>query len=101
MSDDGGYGTSAVPIYQLFVEQAKELEPRYLTMVIPSRWLAGGRGWTSSASRCSPTIACARLTTISSAAEYFRASSLKGGICYFLWDTGQSRAMPRHDSFQG
>jgi adenine-specific DNA methylase len=42
--DDGGYGTSAAPIYQLFVERALEVDPRYAVFVTPSRWMAGGKG---------------------------------------------------------
>jgi hypothetical protein len=42
MGSDGG--TRDIPIYNKFVEQAKKLNPRFLSMIIPSRWMAGGLG---------------------------------------------------------
>ena len=85
--DDGGFGTSAAPIYHLFVEQAKKLEPRFLShgysVPLVRRWQGA---WTSSARRCLTIIACARFMTISDASDVFPGVGLKGGVCYFLWD---------------
>ncbi len=55
------------------------------------------RGWTSSASRCSPTSACAQLVDYPKLDEVFPGVRFKGGVCYFLWDRGHQRAVRGHD----
>ena len=81
----GAGGTSASSIYQLFVEQAKQLEPKYLSMVTPSRWLAGGRGLDEFRSEMLNTNNLKRLIDYPVSKEVFPNVEVKGGICFFLW----------------
>lgn len=84
--DDGGFGASAIPIYNKFVEQAKALEPRYLTMVIPSRWLFGGRGLDDFRKDMLTDKRVRRLVDYPDSRQVFPSVDVAGGICYFLWD---------------
>ncbi|KXK57739.1 MAG: Eco57I restriction-modification methylase [Chlorobi bacterium OLB7] len=83
-------GTRDIPIYHHFVEQAKKLSPRFLAMVIPSRWMATGLGLsefrqTMLADRCLRT-----LVDYPIAREVFSGVEVKGGVCYFLRDTAHN-----------
>ena len=84
--DDGGYGTSAAPIYQRFVEQAKALEPRYLSMIIPARWYSGGKGLNEFRGSMLSDDRLRSIDDFLSAADVFPGVGLKGGVCYFLWN---------------
>lgn len=83
---DGGYGRAASPIYQRFVTQAKKLEPRYLSMVIPSRWFAGGKGLNDFREEMLNDEHLRRIVDFESSSELFPGVDVAGGICYFLWD---------------
>lgn len=83
---DAGHGRSASPIYHKFIEQAKKLNPRYLTMIIPARWYAGGKGLDDFRAEMLADKRIRKLVDFENSNDVFPGVDVAGGVCYFLWD---------------
>lgn len=84
---DNGYGRSAIPIYPEFIRMAKKINPRFIVMIVPSKWFSGGRthlikfrSEMLNDDRIRKIVDYENVTTV------FPEMNFVGGICYFLWD---------------
>lgn len=84
LASDGG--TRDIPIYQHFVQQAKNLEPRYLAMVIPSRWMATGLGLKDFRVSMLSDRRIRSICDFERMDQVFPGVDFEGGACFFLWD---------------
>ncbi|MBQ4470310.1 MAG: Eco57I restriction-modification methylase domain-containing protein [Synergistaceae bacterium] len=98
---DGGFGASALPVYNKFVEQAIKLQPRYLTMIIPARWYAGGKGLDEFRDKMLHDRHIRKLHDFFNSEECFQGVDLSGGVCYFLWDRDNEGACEVTSSLNG
>lgn len=83
---DGGNGVSATPIFQHFVSQAIKLNSRYVSMIIPARWYAGGKGLNDFREMMLSDKHMKNLVDYESSKDCFAGVNIAGGICYFLRD---------------
>lgn len=82
----GGAQAQATPLYHKFIEQAKKLQPRYISMIVPSRWFTGGFGLNSFRDEMLNDSRLRIIHDYLDASECFPGVEIKGGVNYFLWD---------------
>ena len=86
LNDGGGTGSSATSLYHMFFEQAQRLSPKYLSLIIPSRWYSGGKGLDEFRDKMLNDKRISHLIDYFDSIECFPGVDLSGGVCYFLWE---------------
>lgn len=77
------HSAQSKPIYDKFVEISKAAAPRFVSMIIPSRWFAGGMGLDNFRDTMKSDIHISKMVSFANGKDCFPDTST-GGICYFL-----------------
>ena len=93
LNDGGGIGDSATPIYNYFVNLSKKLQPYYISMIMPSRWMKGGKGLNKFRDEMINDNSLSKIFDYANAQVCFPNIHIDGGICYFLWDKDHTGAV--------
>lgn len=88
--EDGGFRTSAHPIYDVFTRQSIALNADFISLVIPARWFAGGKGMESFREEMIHNKSLCELHDYPVAIDCFEGVQIKGGVCCFLLDSSYS-----------
>ena len=83
---DGGTDRGAVPVYQYFMNIAKRIHPDYISLIMPARWYAGGRGLDEFRSDMISDTHLSQLNDYELSKDLFPTVDIAGGLCTFLWD---------------
>lgn len=84
--EDNGNGNSAKPLYHLFIDVAEQIEPRYVSMISPSRWFAGGKGLDEFRQKMLNDRRLQKMFDYTNAKDCFPNISISGGVSYILWN---------------
>jgi hypothetical protein len=84
--DGGGTGSSAIPVYNNFVDVSKQIKPQYISMIMPAKWYSGGRGLDDFRQNMLNDTHICKLVDFVDSRECFPTVDIAGGLCYFLWN---------------
>lgn len=84
---DGGAGVSAKPVYNLFVDMAKEVHPGYISMIMPAKWFTDGKGLGTFRANMFSDKRLSKIFDFVDSRDCFSNVDIAGGVCYFLWDS--------------
>ncbi len=99
--ETGGSGRQATPIYNKFVQQAIKLDPRFLVMVIQSRWFGGGMGLAQFRSEMLGDRRIRKIVDFTNSNDVFSGTDFGGGVCYFLWNRDEEGQCGVENHFAG